>query len=141
MDSVECRRLKILVIDDEPLIRTTLRRQLGMIGLPQSNIFESANAAEGFLETVQHRPDVVFCDIHMPMVDGFHYLKQVRKSADASLAATPVIMLTGDASESSVLTARSLSVNAYLVKPVSTKILQQSIERTLKATLIPMHRS
>ena len=135
MTSADSRNLKFVLIDDEPFLRQTLRQILVHIGIPQANVYEADAAGTGMNETLRIRPSLVFCDIHMPVADGFAFLENLRGSALAAVATTPVIMLTSDATEEAVLTARNHKVSGYLVKPVSINTVKKSIERALKVTL------
>ena len=134
-NSFDMRSIKILLIDDEPFIRQTLRHILIQIGLPSSNIYEAESAGTGQNEAMRMRPSLVFCDIHMPIADGFTFLDNLRKCPMATVAATPVVMLTSDASEEAVLSAKNHKVSGYLVKPVSINNVKKAIERALKVTL------
>ncbi len=127
------RKLKVLLIDDEPFIRTTLSQILLNIGI--KNVYQCDSVNAGLDETVRVRPDLVFCDIHMPGEDGFVYVSEVRNDAIAAVAATPVVMLTSDAAHEAVRTAKEMRVNGYLVKPVSHAAVKKAIERALKVAL------
>ncbi|WP_420225826.1 response regulator [Pigmentiphaga litoralis] len=61
-------------------------------------------------------PAVVLLDLKLPKVDGLEVLKAIR--GEASLKATPVVMLTSSNEESDLVRAYDLGVNAYVVKPV-----------------------
>lgn len=129
------RNVKFVLIDDEPFLRSTLRQILVQIGFFQANVYEADAAGSGMNETMRVRPTLVFCDIHMPVADGFTYLNNLRGSSISSIAETPVVMLTSDSSEEAVLTAKGLKVNGYLVKPVSINTVKKAVERVLKVTL------
>ncbi|HXP97781.1 MAG TPA: response regulator [Telmatospirillum sp.] len=133
--TLDLRRLKVLLIDDEPFIRTTIRQILDLVGLAGANIYEADSALGGMKETLRMRPDLVFCDIHMPKEDGFVYVANLRKAPIGDVPKTPVVMLTSDSGESAVLEAKSLNVNGYLVKPVSIGTVKRAMERALKVTL------
>lgn len=135
MNTFDPRRLKILLIDDEPFIRTTLRQILLQVGLAPANIYEVDTARAGVEQTLRVRPDLVLCDIHMPDEDGFAYLMAVHKSPVAGVASTPVVMLTSDSTEEAVMVAKKLKVEGYLVKPVSIASVKRAVERALKVTL------
>lgn len=135
MTAPDLRRLKVLLIDDEPFIRSTIRQILVQIGIPQANVYEAGTAKQGMTETLRMRPSVVWCDIHMPEDPGFTYVSELRSSKVAGVAETPVVMLTSDSTEEAVLAAKGLKVDGYLVKPVSIATVKKSLERALKVTL------
>ena len=133
MAMIDLRRLKILLIDDEPFIRTTLRQILVQVGLAPSNVYEAGSVKEGVSQTLRIRPDMVLCDIHLADDDdGFTYVVAIRKSTVGEVASTPVVMLTSDSTEEAVLVAKQLKVEGYLVKPVSIAAVQRVVERILK---------
>lgn len=129
------RELKVLLIDDEQFIRTTVRQILLQAGVVGSNVYEADSAKAAVAETVRVRPHLVLCDIHMPGEDGFAFVASLRKAPFADVAATPVVMLTSDAGVEAVLTAKDLHVSGYLVKPISVSDMKKAIERALKITL------
>jgi two-component system chemotaxis response regulator CheY len=135
MSDVDLRRLKILLVDDEPFIRLTIRQILIQIGVPPSNLYEAGDAKAAILETLRIRPSLVLCDIHMPGEDGFAYVAGLHKAPIPDVANIPVVMLTSDSGEEAVLTAKGLKVAGYLVKPVSIAAVKKSVERALKVTL------
>ena len=133
--TVDLRRLKVLLIDDEAFIRSTIAQILQVIGMSRANIYEADSVQAGMTETLRMRPDLVFCDIHMPDEDGFLYVAQLRKAPIASVKATPVVMLTSDSRQEAVMTAKELKVDGYVVKPVSLNSVKRAMERALKETL------
>jgi len=135
MKAPDLRRLKVLLIDDEPFIRSTIRQILVQIGMPQANVYEAETAKAGMTETLRIRPSVVLCDIHMPIEPGFTFVARLRESKVSGVADTPVIMLTSDSTEQAVLAAKGLNVDGYLVKPVSIAAVRKALERALKVTL------
>ena len=135
MNDTELRRIKVLLIDDEPFIRVTLRQILMQIGIPPSNLYEAGDVKAAISETLRIRPSIVLCDIHMPYEDGFAYVATLHRAPIPEVAATPVVMLTSDSGEEAVMTAKGHKVAGYLVKPVSIAAVKRAIERALKVTL------
>ena len=133
--TVDLRRLKVLLIDDDPFLRTTIRQILDLVGVAGANVYEAESALAGMKETLRMRPDLVFCDIHMPQEDGFVYVGHLRESRIADVAKTPVVMLTSDSREKAVVTAKQMKVDGYLVKPISINAVKVAIERALKTNL------
>ena len=133
MAETDLKRLKVLVIDDEWFIRSTIRQILIQIGI--TNIYEAGDVDVAVKETMRVQPSLVLCDIHMPGEDGLSYVAKLRKAPLPAIAAIPVVMLTSDSSEDAVMTAKGLHVDGYLVKPVSIAAVKKAIERALKITL------
>jgi two-component system chemotaxis response regulator CheY len=112
---------RILVVDDEPFIRRTVKSILRVVG--QFHMEEAGDGETALGMMSSFRPDVVFCDVGMKPMSGFEFLEKMRLLEDRELRAKRVIMLTGDASEATVKTALRLKPDGYLVKPVSPKTL------------------
>ena len=132
MTPEERLKVKVLVIDDEPFMRTTLRQVLTHLGLLPANIYEANGAVTGLKEAVRVRPTVILCDIHMPDGHGFEFMSKLHKLPIPDLAAAPVIMLTSDASEAAVKTALGMKAAGYLVKPISINSVKVGISRVVE---------
>ena len=118
--------MKILVVDDERLIRNVIREYL------ENEKYEVLEAENGFdalrvLET--NKVDLIILDIMMPRMDGFETLKEIRKTKD-----TPVIMLSAMKEEEDKLSSFNLGVDDYVTKPFSPKELVARVKAHLKRT-------
>ena len=129
MPDVSFPALRIVVIEDESFTRNIIVRGLRQLGV--TKIHEAADGGEGLKVVATVRPSLVLCDIHMEPVDGLGFLESLRKLPIAAIAATPVVFLTADSEQRTVLAAKELQVNGYLVKPVSVAQLQKRIEGVL----------
>lgn len=115
---------RILIADDEPLIRLNLRETLQEQGYL---VVGEAGDGQSALNMVrQLRPDLVLLDIKMPHMDGLTAAKVMH---DESLA--PVLLLTAYSSRDLVVQARDAGVLGYLIKPVRDAELMPLIEVTL----------
>jgi len=129
MSSFIFGRLRVMVVEDEPYTRRVIRGLLRQSGV--RDIAEAEDGGKGFLEMLGFRPHIVFCDIHMTPVDGIEFLRIVRASENKAIATTRVIFLTADAQRDTVLAAKDLNVDGYLVKPVSLNRLQAKLHETI----------
>ena len=113
---------RILVVDDDPQFRRTLRLAL------QSHGYEADGAADGreALDSVAARtPDLVILDWHIPEMDGIHICRALRVHSSV-----PVIMVSGNRSNSKDA-ALAAGANEYLAKPFSVNDLLARIEGAL----------
>ena len=78
---------------------------------------------------VQHRPDLILLDLHMPGLDGFGVVREIR--LDSELAATPVVALTASAMQGDRERAMSAGFTGYISKPISLRALRSEVERLL----------
>lgn len=129
MTPIDFSTLKVLVIDDETYIRKVVIQLLRRLEV--TYIVEAAEGKAGFMEVVRNKPHIVLCDINMQPVDGMTFLSILRKTSNTEIAATPVIFLTADSQQETVMRAAKLNVNGYLVKPVSLTDLKKRMVAAL----------
>lgn len=115
---------RLLIADDEPLIRMNLRESLQEQGYLV--VGETGDGQSAVNLTRQLRPDLVLLDVKMPNMDG---LAAATLIAEELLA--PVLLLTAYSSRELVDAARAAGVLGYLVKPVRDTDLMPLIEVTL----------
>ncbi|HEV8621983.1 MAG TPA: response regulator, partial [Actinomycetota bacterium] len=82
---------RVLVVDDEPMVREVLARYLEKDGFAVDTASDGAEALEAF---ESHRPDLVLLDLMLPRVDGLEVFRRIRAQAQ-----TAVIMLTAKGEE------------------------------------------
>ena len=102
----------VLVAEDSLVVRAVLRRQLEEHGY---RVVEADDGAEALRLSREHRPDVILLDVEMPRLDGHQVLAELK--ADATLADTPVVFLTGRTKTEDVVDALRLGAHDYLRKP------------------------
>ena len=120
---------KVLVVDDEHYMRKVVRTMLMSIGV--RTIYEAADGPAG-LELIRTvAPDVVVLDWEMPGLDGAAFVRMVRSPQTFSHPDVPIIMLTGHGERSRVIEAVQIGVNEFLLKPVSSKALQDRLVAVL----------
>ncbi len=108
----ETRAGHILVIDDEPEIRSLIGNFLTSRGY---SVAAAASGEEGLLQIKTHRPQLVFCDIRMPGMDGVMVLRKILEIDPA----IKVIMLSAIQDEDVVREAFTQGAADYLIKPCS----------------------
>jgi two-component system chemotaxis response regulator CheY len=116
---------KVLVVDDEPYMRKVVRALLMSIGV--RTIYEAGDGPAGLELIRTAAPDVVILDWEMPGVDGPAFLRMVRSPETFPFPNVPIIMLTGHGERSRVIEAVKVGVNEFLLKPVSSKALQDRL--------------
>lgn len=103
--------LRVLVVDDEPFIRTTVSMMLSLEG---HQVETAADGEDGLRLAAGQLPDVILTDLHMQRLDGLALLAAVR--ANPALAHTRVVLLTGETAAE--LAARAgPRADAELTKP------------------------
>lgn len=112
----------ILIIDDAVHIRRLVTRMLQLAGF---ETLEAADGLQGINALKENKPDVVTCDIAMPNMDGYGFVKAARENPETR--DIPIIMLTATGQEEEVVKAMALGANAYLTKPFSSSRLLEVI--------------
>lgn len=113
--------LRIVIADDEPIIRMDLRRTLENMGHVVTG--EAGDGKQAVEMTREFKPDVVVLDIKMPVMDGIDAAKMISTEGIA-----PVLLLTAYSQKDLVERARDAGVFAYLVKPFKEADLMPAIE-------------
>ncbi|TQV71436.1 response regulator [Aliikangiella marina] len=117
---------KVLVIDDEPLVRQSIAVYLEDSGY---DIIEAQDGQQGVELFKSNLPDVVLCDLRMPGMDGLEVLKTMTEIA----ADTPVIMVSGAGQINDVVEALRLGALDYIVKPVTDMaVLENAVANALR---------
>lgn len=116
----------ILLVEDHPDNIELLRYLLAHAG---HKVLLARNGAEGVTSARAHLPDLILCDLQMPVLDGYQTLAQCR--ADPAIAAIPIIAVTAFSmpnDRSRVLTA---GFDGYFSKPIEPETFVQEIESFL----------
>ena len=126
----DCQITRVLIVDDERFMRSTVRQMLKVVG--QFTVEEAADGAAALAAVASFKPDLVICDNGMAPMSGLEFLAKLRTHANEALRSTRVLMLTGDAKEATLVGAARLQVSGYLVKPVSAKQLGERMHALSK---------
>jgi len=116
---------RILVVDDEPNIRTTLSRALDLEGFAAET---AANAAEALEKVAAWHPDLVLLDLRLPDHDGLWVIEQL----SALPQAPPVVMMSGHGTVEAALKAVRLGALDFLEKPIQGDRLTVTLRNALK---------
>ena len=119
----------VLVVDDEPDIRNTVKEILEDEGY---SVSVAAGADEARQARLRERPDVVLLDIWMPGTDGISLLREW--AGAGVLAGSPVIMVSGHGTAESAVEATRLGAYDFIEKPISLAKLLLTIERAREAS-------
>ena len=113
--------IKVLIADDEPIIRLDLRQMLESLGYDV--VAEAGNGKEAVEMARTNKPDVCILDVKMPIMDG---IEAVDIITDENIA--PTILLTAYSDKELIDRAKAAGVFAYLVKPFKPSDLAPTIE-------------
>ncbi len=119
---------RALVVDDSVSVLKLMEMEL-RISAVSGDFAQSGEEAWKLL--AQRSYDIIFLDVVLPDIDGYHICKVIKKNK--SLKHTPVIMLTGRSSPFDRVRGKLAGCNYYLVKPVPHEALQNVLRRFLPA--------
>lgn len=114
----------ILVVDDEPRIRSIIKKYAEFEGY---TVTEAADGMEAVHFCRTNEFDLVIMDIMMPELDGFSACREIRKQSQI-----PIIMLSARGEEYDKINGFELGIDDYVVKPFSPKELMLRIEAVMK---------
>ena len=103
---------RILVVDDDPFLRATLKEQFAVEGFDE--VFEAENLIEAFREIDERSPDIVILDIRLPDGNGIEICRKLRDRGFSK----PIIMLTGQNAEQDIISSLEAGANDYVIKPM-----------------------
>ncbi len=118
---------KILVIEDQEEVRENIAE---LLQLSNYSAITAVNGKEGVQMALEHKPDLILCDIMMPEMDGYEVLYLVGKNPD--IASTPFIFLTAKAEKADFRKGMNMGADDYITKPFEEMELLGAIERRLE---------
>ncbi len=119
---------RVLVVDDHPVNREVLVRQLDLLGLGCDT---AADGAEALAAWAPGRYAAVLADIHMPRMDGHELTRRIRAAEAESGDRTPVVAVTANAMKGEEERCLAAGMDAYIAKPVNIDRLRTTLERWL----------
>jgi DNA-binding response OmpR family regulator len=116
----------VLIVDDDRLLRVSLRLQLERAGYRAS---AAASAEEALALIQQDRPDLILLDIGLPGMDGLEALRQFQQHEDL-----PIIFVTARRRELDTIIGLEVGADSYITKPFNPDVLLAHIKAVLRRT-------
>lgn len=117
---------RILVIDDEAPIRANLLR---FVRLEGHTALEAVDGLTGVMAARKHLPDLIFCDMMMPQMNGLEVLAALQ--SEAALRQIPLVFLSASAEPEKLDDALRLGASGYVTKPFNFARLQAILKKHL----------
>lgn len=132
MSTVNLKNPKILLVDDFEIVRLMLKNALGDLGF--TDIEEAEDGRVAMTKLVEaHMAGkpfaLVFCDWNMPEMTGIEVLEACRTTPE--FAALPIVMVTAEAEQESVVRAIRAGATDYVVKPIAPDVLERKVNKIL----------
>jgi len=122
---------RVLVVDDHPVNREVLVRQLELLGIPADTVNDGV---EAFAAWAPGRYAAMLVDIHMPRMDGHEFTRQVREAEMERMPGrprTPIVAVTANVMKGEEQRCLATGMDAYLAKPIAIEQLRATLERWL----------
>jgi two-component system, OmpR family, response regulator MprA len=119
--------MRVLVVDDEPPVRTALERALRLAGY---DVALAEGGEQALREVAGAAPDAIVLDVLMPGVDGLEVCRRIRSAGDT----TPILMLTARDAISDRVAGLDAGADDYLVKPFALDELLARLRALLRRT-------
>ncbi|WP_022820107.1 response regulator transcription factor [Fusobacterium russii] len=120
---------KLMIADDEPLIRRGIRQLIDLASLQIGKIYEATTGKEALELFEKFQPEIVLMDINMPKIDGLTAAKKMKNIAPE----TKVVIITGYNYFDYAQTAIKIGVEDYILKPISKKDVSELIVKLVSA--------
>lgn len=120
--------MKLIVVEDEKIIRTGLLKHVPWQRLGVSEVEAAANGEEALAKTENFRPDIVLSDIRMPGMSGVDLCRKLREK----FPEIEIIFSTGYADKEYLKAAIDLHAVGYVEKPVNVKLLSENVEEAVQ---------
>lgn len=123
---------KILIVDDSPILRRSIRRTLEQAGVQDPQIVEAGNGAIA-IEVLAEQPDIglVLLDLNMPVMNGEATLEAIRSKPET--ADLPVVVVTTEGNIARLMRLQDLGILGYLRKPFQPEDLRKLVGDLLEA--------
>ena len=119
---------KVLLIDDDQHVRLVAR--IGLEDVGGWEVLQATNGQDGVKMATEHKPDVILCDVMMPILDGPSTLAQIRESSD--IQNIPVIFLTAKVQTDELAHYLSLGAKGVIMKPFDPLTLAEQVRKIVE---------
>ena len=123
-------KLKVLIVDDSPVMRKIVERSLRQAGMELGDVREGNNGMEALALVGANKFDLILCDINMPTMDGLEFVRRLQSVENAR--SVPVVMITSEGSEVYVGEALLSGATGYIRKPFTPEQVKEYITPLLE---------
>jgi DNA-binding NarL/FixJ family response regulator len=120
-------KIKVLLVEDDQMLREVIAE---FLELKKFMVIQSKNGLEADFILKRTNPDIIICDVSMPVMNGLQLLKQIRK--DVRYDHVPFIFLTARADKSDLRSGMLAGADDYIIKPFTFEELFNSIQKRIE---------
>lgn len=121
--------LKILIVDDSKLVHAMIAQTLDMSGVEIDEVCHAMNGKEGLEKLRSQSLDLVFSDIHMPVMDGIEMIERIRQ--DENLRHIPVVVISSEGSHKRIDDLKHFGVQHFIRKPFTPEMINDVIHEVM----------
>lgn len=110
----------VLIVDDSRAMRSFIRRALSMTSVVIGTAHEAANGLEGLQVLEEHKVQLIFSDINMPIMDGAAFVSELAKHPEKRKI--PVVVMSTDNSTERKAQMERLGAKGYIAKPFARRL-------------------
>ncbi|UDM17402.1 response regulator [Vogesella sp. XCS3] len=129
--TMDFSRLKILVVDDQMLVRSLLTQSLKAMGVQPDNIYQAVDGATAKRALDGKPVDIVLCDLQMEPMNGMDLLKEIRCGRTMNPPNMPFVFLSGHAEKQNIVLAAQLHADGFVIKPPKPAELEKNISAAM----------
>lgn len=122
------RLLKVIIVDDEVLIRNLIKLKADWESLGMEVVAEYSDSLEALRSLEEIRPDIILSDICMPKMDGLKFAERCKQQ----LPDVKVIIITGYDEFEFALNSIKIGVSDYILKPINSTVLMDALRKVKK---------
>jgi len=123
--------IRVLIVDDTSAMRKIVERCLRQAGMDLGQVIEASNGAEALALVSANAFDLILSDINMPVMDGLEFVRRLKEMDTAKNI--PIVMITTEGGEKSVLEALSLGARGYIRKPFTPDQVKEHVIPVLRS--------
>ena len=120
-------KIKVLLVEDDSILREVIAQ---FLEIKKFMVIQAKNGLEADFVLKKANPDVIICDVSMPLMNGLQLLKQIR--TDVRYDHVPFIFLTARADKSDLRTGMLAGADDYIIKPFTFEELFNSIQKRIE---------
>jgi len=117
--------LDLLIVDDSVAVRKVLQRLVRQAGLPVGEVWEAADGEEALKTLEANSVDLLLTDINMPKMNGLDLLRHLK--SDPRLKQIPVIIISTESGQSTVMEAVELGAAGFIRKPFTSDQIRDKL--------------
>ncbi|MBX2851222.1 MAG: response regulator [Phycisphaeraceae bacterium] len=122
--------LRILIVDDSPIIRSVIEKNIKLAELPVTECMHAGNGQEALNQLDGEWVDLALVDINMPVMNGVELIEKMKQ--DDLLKTIPVIVASTEGSQTRIDALKELGIAGYLRKPFTPEQFKEQITQVLE---------